>query len=388
MKYNPIFAQYLRRARARGRKRFAFCGGRRSGKTYFVAQFLVTRALQGEVVNVASMTQTQGRLGAFADFCDIISGDPLLAAVFEVLTSPMEIRNKENTRGRIIFNSYQKSETAKGIACDWLFMNEANNFTRQHVIDLLANVRKGWIIDYNPSVHFWVDDYFEPSDICYSTWENNPFLTASQREYFYDLKRKAEAETATDVDIRNYRVNYLGEYYELQGGIFTDRSLRWVGEPPAVVRYFAFADPSALRGADYFAAVLAGQTSAGEVYIADAFSVNGSAGDDRESVARRLRDWQRDWGAVVYVETNGLVGIDFFEFAQNSGIEVAGWYSRGNKFERIVANYGNVRERMCFADTAAVRAYCQQVYDFGERCEHDDNIDAIVSAFRVAEFVQ
>lgn len=383
---NEKIASYFRSRMDAGEHSFCLKGGRRSGKTFSVAQLLTGLAYVGDVVNVASMTQSQGRLGAYSDFTAIIRDHPTLRAVFECLQSPLEIRNRYNA-GRVLFNSYANSETAKGIACDWLFINEANNFTEQQMIDLRANVRKGWIIDFNPTRSFWYTDYFSPSDICVTTWQDNPFLTEAQLEYFADLKRKAFAPNATELDIRNYKVNYCGEEYELHGGIFTPDVLRFGPLPTNTIRgWYIFADPSALRCADYFAAVLVALCDNGCMYVADAFSVNGSKGETRESVCRQLRNWCAEYGARLFVETNGLVGIDFFEFAQNSDLPVEGWYSRGNKFERIVANYGNIRERVVFADTPKVRSYCEQIYEFSEKCAHDDNIDAVVSAFKVCEF--
>lgn len=383
---NEKIASYFRSRMEAGEHSFCLKGGRRSGKTFSVAQLLTGLAYCGDVVNVASMTQSQGRLGAYSDFTAIIRDHPTLRAVFECLQSPLEIRNRYNS-GRVLFNSYANSETAKGIACDWLFINEANNFTEQQMIDLRANVRKGWIIDFNPTRSFWYTEYFDPSDICVTTWKDNPFLTEAQLEYFADLKRKAFAPNATELDIRNYKVNYCGEEYELHGGIFTPDVLHFGPFPTDTIRgWYVFADPSALRCSDYFAAVLVALCDNGYMYVADAFSVNGSNGETRESVCRQLRNWCSEYGSRLFVETNGLVGIDFFEFAQNSDLPVEGWYSRGNKFERIVANYGNIRERVVFSDTPAVRSYCEQIYEFSEKCAHDDNIDAVVSAFRVCEF--
>ena len=383
---NEKIASYFRSRMEAGEHSFCLKGGRRSGKTFSVAQLLTGLAYSGDVVNVASMTQSQGRLGAYSDFTAIIKDHPTLRAVFECLQSPLEIRNRYNS-GRVMFNSYANSETAKGIACDWLFINEANNFTEQQMIDLRANVRKGWIIDFNPTRSFWYTDYFSPSDVCVTTWQDNPFLTEAQLEYFADLKRKAFAPNATELDIRNYKVNDCGEEYELHGGIFTPDVLHFGSLPTNTIRgWYIFADPSALRCADYFASVLVALCDNGCMYVADAFSVNGSNGETRESVCRQLRNWCAEYGARLFVETNGLVGIDFFEFAQNSDLPVEGWYSRGNKFERIVATYGNIRERVVFADTPEVRSYCEQIYEFSEKCAHDDNIDAVVSAFKVCEF--
>jgi hypothetical protein len=65
---------------------------------------------------------------------------------------------------------------------------------------------------------------------------------------------------------------------------------------------------------------------------------------------------------------------------------VSAWYSRGNKYERIVANYENIVSRLRFVESEGLDAYLQQVYDFSKKCEHDDNIDAVSSFFSAINF--
>ena len=377
-----VINDYIAKRISQRKPTFVLCGGRRSGKTYAVLNFLLAkcRAYPSNIVNIASMTAEQGRLGAYADCNNIIKANPSVYSNCIVLRSPREVRFANGSV--MFFNSYADSETAKGIACDDLFINEANNFSMQQYTDLRANVREFTFLDYNPNIRFWVDEIFDPSEICRTTWKDNPFLTTSQLEYFADLKRLAERPEATSVDKRNYSVYYLGEYAEIDGAIFTRSNIRLASELPEGLRNFrVFCDPSALRGADWFACVLSATDKDGNVWIIDTFSVNTGT---REAVARRLRDWCRTWDVKsVHIETNGLVGIDFYEFAQNSGLPVDGWYSRGNKYQRIVDNYQNLTTQMVVLDTEGNRAFLEQVYQFAEKCEHDDNIDAINSSFNL-----
>lgn len=370
---------YIRKRLSEKKNTFVFCGGRRSGKTYGILQFLLLRCagVKPFVVNIASMTSEQGRLGAYADCKNIISDHPDEFGRFEVFSSPREIRHPNGSR--IFFNSYQNSETAKGIACDYLYLNEANNFSKQQYTDLLANVRKGVFIDYNPNDKFWVDDYFDDDDICHTTWKDNKFLTALQLEYFDNLKRLGTAPNASEIDKRNYEVYYLGNYYSMSGEIFHnyDFTFRDLSHEYAS-HMFIFCDPSALRGNDYFACVLCGTLPTGQMGVFDCLSINSGS---REDVARKLMQWCREYDVeFVYIETNGLVGVDFFEFAQNSGLPVAGWYSRGNKFERICAQYQTIKTGLVVNDAPQFQSYFDQIYEFNAKCEHDDNIDAICSA--------
>jgi predicted phage terminase large subunit-like protein len=370
-KFKPLYKQ--------GVRRFDFMGGRRSGKTWFILQRLIGRAVNKDIVSVATMTENQGEMGAYADTLDIINGSPSLLPYVSIGKSPKVI--KFTGGGKMFFKSYTDPERAKGIKCDWLYINEANNFSEQQYIDLSASVRKGVFIDRNPNSRCWSEKY--GFSLIHSTWKDNEAnLTPVQLEWFAMLKQRAESPEATSVDRALYEMYYLGNYAEIDGAIFTRSNIRLATELPEGLRNFrVFCDPSALRGADWFACVLSATDKDGNVWIIDTFSVNTGT---REAVARRLRDWCRTWDVKsVHIETNGLVGIDFYEFAQNSGLPVDGWYSRGNKYQRIVDNYQNLTTQMYVLDTEGNRAFLEQVYSFAEKCEHDDNIDAINSSFNL-----
>lgn len=364
-------------------------GGRRSGKTWHALQLLLLRCIETpkHVVSVAAMTNDQGRLGAYADLRRIFDLLPFYAQGWDLKSSPLEARHANGSK--IIFKSYGDSETAKGIACNDLFINEANKFSLQQYIDLKANATDLTIIDFNPNVKFWVDEIFDPSDICTTTWEDNrKHLSPAQLEYFDTLKKLAERPEATSVDLRNYSVYYLGEYAEIDGAIFTRANIRKAQDLPRrdngdlALRNFAiFGDPSALRGADYFALCLTATDDDGQVWLIDSHSTNTGG---REDIARWIIDTARQWDVErTYIETNGIVGIDFFDFAQNSGIPVEGWYSRGNKYQRIVDNYQNLTTRLVVWDTPTNNDFLEQVYSFAEKCEHDDNADALNSSFNL-----
>ena len=373
-----VYSEYF--ARRKGTGAYILQGGRRSGKTFAVCLRLIALCAKHQrIVNIATMTQEQGRLGAYADCCTIINAVEGFKAMTDIRTTPREIRFTNGSR--IFFNSYANSETAKGVACDYVFLNEANNFSEQHYIDLLANARRGVYIDFNPNGEFWVTKYYRPEDILVTTWRDNRFLTDAQRAYFAKLKELGTAENASAVNVRNYRVYYLGEYSELTGEIYTPDCFDYVPpEPKGLKALTVFCDPSALRGSDWFACVLAGYDAQTErVVFVDMWSVNEGT---RAEVVQRLRQWCASWDIdSVIIETNGIIGIDFYEFAMNSGLPVQAWTSRGNKFDRIVAAYGNLTERAAVCDTPQNRAYLQQVYTFAPKCEHDDNIDAMVSAY-------
>ncbi|MBR0335163.1 MAG: hypothetical protein IIX13_09540, partial [Bacteroidales bacterium] len=261
--------------------------------------------------------------------------------------------------------------------CDWLFINEANYFSKLQISDLRANVRKGWIIDYNPNEQFWESDYFAEDDICKSTWRDNPFLTAAQIEWFAQIKKAALNTNASAMDRWLYEVYYLGNYSELAGAIFTTDNIRTAETLPANLYHFAiFCDPSDLRGADHFACVL-GAIDGERLYIVDALSPNEGTDD---IMVQHLKRWCREYNVErINVEVNGSIGRRFYEYARNSDLDVTQWWSKGDKFERITANYQDLTNRVLFANTENVQEFLGQVYTFDKKCAHDDNIDAVNS---------
>lgn len=372
----PLYRKWYA-LRKQGVSRFDFMGGRRSGKSYLIEQILISYAMRGDVVSVATMTSEQGRLGVYADMCDILEGSPSIMPNVEILKSPRQI-NCPN-RGRIFFNSYQDPEHAKGIACDWLYINEANNFTEQQYIDLSASVRKGVFADRNPNANCWTER--NGFALIHSTWQDNKYLTSEQRAWFEQLKAKAEAPTATAADKAFYRMYYLGEYAELTGEIFTPANIqRCESVPTDLQDMVAHCDPSAMWGADYFACNLSGCKD-GKMYVADAYSIN--IGHKQDIIAK-LREWQARYKDLrIVIETNGAIGQEFYTFAEQAFPNLEPVNQSKNKFQRIMANYENICNRVIFAMSDAIDAYLEQVYTFAERCEHDDNIDAINTAYDI-----
>lgn len=396
---NKKIATYLERRRTL----MALQGARRAGKTYTICQWLMINAYNdGDVILVASMTNEQGRRGAYEDCQNILRNWGAFGQLFEVYKSPRKIECKRNntTSGRagvLEFASFDDPETAKGSACDWVFMNEANKFTLQQYLDLAANARKGVVIDYNPNQHFWIDDQLPAEEVLLCSWEDNrKHLTEAQLEYFQKLYDNAHRPGATAADWYYYQVYYLNQYSDLAGDIFTPAVIRKC-EPDAVPwselrNPVVFGDPSALCGRDYFPLTLSAVGPDGTIYILDADSVNSGAKAERCTAIERMQ--QRFDGVRVYIESNGI-GKYFIEYARGEDqyeqpphpLQVEGWRSMGDKFDRILAAYETIRDRVVFVEQPRLNEYLKQVYEFARKCEHDDNIDNIASVCRLHNFL-
>lgn len=381
----------------------ALQGARRAGKTYTIVQWLLLNMYNdGDVVQVASMTSEQGRRGAYEDAQTILRSWSTLGDCFQTWKTPRRIEcartNTPSGRAGIMeFASYDDPERAKGSACDWVFINEANKFTLQQYLDLAANARKGVICDYNPNNHFWIDEQLPPEKVLLCSWQDNrAHLTPAQLAWFEKLKQNALRNNATAADWYYYSVYYLNQYTELSGDIFTPAIIRTCKPADVPAKLFnpcVFGDPSALCGGDYFPLTLSATDENGTIYILDADSTNEGGKSERCNAIWRMMQ-QRD-DVRAYIESNGIIGTSFIQYARGESLleqpehalPIEGWYSTGNKFDRILAAYETIRDKVVFVEQPRLSEYLQQVYEFSRKCEHDDNIDNIASVTRLHKFL-
>ena len=153
-----------------------------------------------------------------------------------------------------------------------------------------------------------------------------------------------------------------------------------------------FGDPSALVGADWFPLTLSAVGPDGTIYILDADSVNSGAKAERCTAIERMQ--QRIDGVRVYIESNGI-GKYFIEYARGENqyeqpprpLTIEGWCNTEGKFDRILAQYETIRDRVVFVEQPRLSEYLAQVYAFSRKCEHDDNIDNIASVCRLHDLL-
>jgi phage terminase large subunit-like protein len=371
--------RYLNEAAAGKRTLSVLYGGRRAGKSWGIAQWLLFRVFNTcEQVLVVNATDNQGREGVYADMTDIVAEN--WGGYFERLKTPREFHTtfaRNGKIGRIRFASFDESGKAKGGACDWAYLNEANMMTFQHYTDISVNARRGVICDFNPTNDFWISKLIDKSECLHLTWKDNErFLTEIQKQWFYDLKARAEAPDATDMDVYLYNVNYLGVYGGNVGKMFNSGNLPIVDiVPPQLSNMIITCDPSALCGGDYFACCLGGVGVDGMMYVIDTMSTN--AADEME-VLQRVQDWCSSYDVRgVYIETNGIPGANFFAACRKSGLPVQPLRAVHKKFDRITANYNDMIKRLRVVQHDGAAEFMAQIYDFGNKCEHDDNIDAL-----------
>lgn len=358
-----------------------FMGSRRSGKTTAILQRLGKKFYteKNKTIQIFTERPEQRSSGVFKDFNDIWQSWNYKSRA--VNTQLVCDKSGSSAKFINIPNNVNSFDYAKNIGkADIRFANECNVFSEKTFENLLISNREQFFLDYNPIVKFWIDKYITDKNFLKTTWKDNPFLTKPQIDQFkkwVSIGKKAEPGS---YDYWRWQVLCEGNYCDLLGDIFTTDNIRFIDNPGPLTDIIIFADPSNAKGNDYFALVLCGIDLQGRMVVIDSFSENDI---HKKIIAETIRKWQRDYNVIsTYIETNGEFGKSFYDACINSNIDVTSWYSRNNKFERIMSNYDIIINNVLFADNENNRNYVKQIYQFKQDAKdiHDDNIDCLNNA--------
>jgi len=351
-------------------------GGRRSGKSYSIAQYLLLYCNNNPntTVLIASMTLDNQRTGCYADFNMICKEEPYFNEVVHTTVNPR--RNLFKNGSRIEYKVFEGSETTKGQAADIIYINEANNMPKETFDSLVYNVRKQIILDYNPTEQFWVDEVFpkEKYERLHSTFKDNPFITDLQKEQFQRIFEKYNSPFHTEYDEWNYMVNYLGLYAKKPSILFSGHSFTYKKLPLQNREWIGFLDPSALRGNDFYALSLIGRGEDG-LYCEDLKQWNSHL--QKKELTNYIQNLIEELDATFYVEVNGLINIKEYErlkalFPEN----IEPYFSRQNKMEKITSCVEAIEEMTFNPETKEIIE--QYIIPF-EETGHDDLIDALTT---------
>jgi len=134
-------------------------GGTRSGKTYNILIWFILMLLQQEnkVFTVARKTLPSLKTSAFRDFIEIL--DERLGMFDPSCLNKTELTYKLGSN-LVEFISLDSPQKVRGRKRNYLFINEANEITREDWLQLSLRTTDKVVLDYNPSdeFHFIYDD--------------------------------------------------------------------------------------------------------------------------------------------------------------------------------------------------------------------------------------
>ena len=193
-------------------------GGTRSSKTYSLCQLFIVKCLEetGKVFTICRKTLPALKGTAYRDVISILKE-------LELYTEDNHNKSELSyiLNGNLIeFISVDQSQKIRGRKRNYLWLNEANEFTYEDWQQLILRTTDKIYLDYNPSDPYsWIYDKVVVRDDCTfikSTYRANPFL---------DEDTIAEIERLKDLDPDYWQVYGLGEIGSVQTMIFRNFNL-------------------------------------------------------------------------------------------------------------------------------------------------------------------
>lgn len=192
-----------------------FQGSARSGKTYNIILWLIIHLLQtpNKTLSIVRKTLPALKGSVLQDLKEILE----TLALYE----PSRWKKQEGyytlpNNSVIEWFSTDEEQKLRGRKRDMLFINEANEITRDEYVQLAIRTTETIIMDYNPSdLYSYIYDLIETEDDVFfhkSTYKENPFLT---KEIIKEI------ESLQDKDENLWRVFGLGERGIATNSVFT-----------------------------------------------------------------------------------------------------------------------------------------------------------------------
>ena len=193
-------------------------GGTRSSKTYSLCQLFIIRALQttGKTFTIVRKTLPACKGSVYRDFLNILKE---LEIYSEEYHNKSELSYTLNNN-LIEFISVDQPTKIRGRKRNYLWLNEANEFSYEDWTQLILRTTEQVYLDYNPSDPYsWIYEKVNTREDCTfikSTYLANPFL---------DKETIIEIEWLKDIDPDYWRVYGLGEIGTIQTMIFRNFNL-------------------------------------------------------------------------------------------------------------------------------------------------------------------
>lgn len=228
-------------------------GTTRSGKTHATMQWLVDKFQSNRAgyTLVAGATLPMLKNGACQYLTEI--------AAKRGLQTKRDGTMLMNGRNKIVCQSFDEPNKALSASWQRIFINEGNILDPKTVDNLLVRCKGQVIVDFNPSINdWWGSPLMTPENTLVTKWQDNPFLTHTQRKHIEGIRERGEHAPVGSYAWWYYQVYYLGNDASVGGGVFdqlveiSDKEYTDLEAP----EYFGLdfgdvSDPNALVGVKY-----------------------------------------------------------------------------------------------------------------------------------------
>lgn len=167
---------------------FVIRGGQGASKTISILQLIIQSLLSSEKeVSVLSSELSKMKRTVVRDYKKICKD----WGVFKTTTdfNKAESKHEYENDSYIDFLGADVADVGKGFRRDILYINEADKMDIDTAVQFIS--RAGLtIIDYNPDSLFWGDDYINENNFITLTFEDNEYLSESEKRSILDYKQK------------------------------------------------------------------------------------------------------------------------------------------------------------------------------------------------------
>lgn len=125
---------------------------------------------------------------------------------------------------RFVFKAFDDATKCQGVSCTRLHIEESLNVYEEIITTLSMSASKQIYFTYNPTKKSHIDKYIakDKSNWLKTTYLDNKFLPPEQIAEFDQIRRVAEAPTASVLQRYAYQVYVLGEFSTMAGKVFME----------------------------------------------------------------------------------------------------------------------------------------------------------------------
>ena len=210
MQVNPIYTEFFKRTK--NEKRIILQGSRRSGKTIAIMQLLEATAYYSNCKKILCVNPSYPNLQDLqACFAKVTGIQPQGSMKYGISAMVGDCLFQ--------FRAFDKPTKVQGSEADIVYYNECNLLDETMVDGCNLGIRGKQIYDFNPANRFWIDKFINENNYLKTTWRDNPFLPAYQKQEFLDMEARAEQPDATTRDKYIRDIYCLGIYGTSTGGL-------------------------------------------------------------------------------------------------------------------------------------------------------------------------
>ena len=193
-------------------------GGSSAGKTIAILSILIDKALRQDNLSISVVSESTPHLrrGAIRDFINIMKATKRFQREqWHVTNSTYRFLNGSY----IEFFSADQGDKLRGARRDILYINEANNISRDAYLEMSMRTNQDIFIDYNPSHSFWNKEVLrdDNASLLILTYKDNSGLPQTVIEF---LESKRDLAKTSDYWSNWVKVYLDGLEGKLQGTIF------------------------------------------------------------------------------------------------------------------------------------------------------------------------